>query len=72
MYIYPPILKKDLADHTPSEAMGTRRWIRRRNGNQDIIENTDIKNKLVVTSGQKERGKGHDRGMGLSDTNYFV
>lgn len=57
MYIYPPMLKKDLADHTPSEAMGTRRWIRRRNGNQDIIENTDIKNKLVVTRWEGEVGR---------------
>ena len=30
---------------------------------------TDIENKLVVTKGERERGEGQIRGMGLTDTN---
>ena len=33
---------------------------------------TDLENKLEVTSGEREGGKGKDRGMGLRDTNYYV
>lgn len=36
--IYSPTLKKCLTDHMLSEAMETRRWIGRRNGNQVILE----------------------------------
>ena len=33
---------------------------------------TDIENKLVVTSWEREGGKEQYRGMGLRGTNYYV
>ena len=32
---------------------------------------TDIENKLVVTKGER-KGEGQIRGMGLTDTNYYI
>ena len=33
---------------------------------------TDIKNKFVITKGEREGGEGQIQGMGLTDTNYYV
>ena len=33
---------------------------------------TDIENKLVVSKGEREGEEGQIRGMGLTDTNYYI
>ena len=33
---------------------------------------TDVENKLVVTKGERKGGEGPTRGMGLTDTNYYI
>ena len=39
---------------------------------QNRSRRTDTENRLAVTSGEREVGRGQDRGKGLRDTNYFI